>query len=178
MAEENDEQEEGSGGGKKKLIIMAAAGFAVVLVIVLTAWFFLGSDEQPANDSADNGSAGAPQASVDTSEAPEVGNALYVGMPRAFVFMVPGDARERTVQIKVQLMVRGENSEELAKRHIPLIEGTLHEVFSSSTAEELKTVEGKVKLRELARQRVREALLEVTGKRLVEQVLFTGMVMQ
>lgn len=178
MAEEN-EQEEGSEGSKKKrLMIMAGAGLAVVLVVIFVVWFFIGSGEPADSGNADGGNSSPPATSIDDSQAPEVGNALYVGMPRAFVFMVPGDARERTVQIKVQLMVRGESSEELVKRHIPLIEGTLHEVFSSSTAEELKTVEGKVKLRELARQRVREALLEVTGKRLVEQVLFTGMVMQ
>ena len=179
MAEDTEEQQEQAeaGSGKKKVIVMAAMGVALLLVIVVVIWLFMGDDEAPAaeTETATESSSSVP---VDSSEAPQVGNALYVGMPRPFVFIVPGDARERTVQIKVQLMVRGEQNEELAKRHIPLIEGTLHQVFSASTAEELKTVAGKEKIRELALREVQSALQKVAGKGLVEQVLFTSMVMQ
>lgn len=178
MAEENEEEQgnEGEGGGgKKKLILFGGIGVVVIALIVVAVLMFTGSSEPEGEAPAATAEGAAPAAA---GAAPEVGNALYVGMPRPFVFIVPGDARERTVQIKVQLMVRGEEGEELTKRHIPLIEGTLHEVFSSSTAEELKTVEGKEKIRELALQEVRSALTGVTGNGLVEQVLFTSMVMQ
>ncbi|MGM0526461.1 MAG: flagellar basal body-associated protein FliL [Pseudomonadota bacterium] len=176
MAEENDQEQQEKPAGKRKKLLFIGGGVTLVIIIaVVVMWLFSGSSESTqASASGDQ----ASQSSADTSEAPEVGNALYVGMPRPFVFIVPGDARERTVQIKVQLMVRGEDSEEQVKRHIPLIESTLHEVFSSSTAEELKTVEGKTKLRELALQEVRNALEGVAGRGLVEQVLFTSMVMQ
>jgi len=179
MAEDNQEQQEQqeqSGAGKKKLILFGSIGVGVILIVVVVIWLFTGSSPETPNRSA--GSAETSPAEVDVGPPPEVGNALYVGMPRPFVFIVPGDARERTVQIKVQLMVRGEENEELAKRHIPLIEGTLHQVFSSSTAEELKTVAGKEKLRELALREVQAALEKVAGRGLVEQVLFTSMVMQ
>lgn len=176
MAEENDQEQQEPTTGKRKKLLLIGGGVAVVIIIALVViWLFSGSSESNQQSSGDEQSSQVP---ADTSEAPEVGSALYVGMPRPFVFIVPGDARERTVQIKVQLMVRGEDSEEQVKRHIPLIEGTLHEVFSSSTAEELKTVEGKTKLRELALQEVRNALEGVAGQGLVEQVLFTSMVMQ
>ena len=69
----------------------------------------------------------------------EMGSALYVAMPRPFVFNVPGSSRDRIVQIKVQLLVRGDVNEETAKKHIPLIEGTLLSVFSTTTADELST---------------------------------------
>lgn len=172
--EQNDEQE-AKGGKKKKLILFGVIGLVLVVTVVLVLWLFGGSssNEQAATKAPE-------QASKDFSNAsaPEIGNALYVGMPRPFVFIVPGDSRERTVQIKAQLMVRGEENEELAKKHIPLIEGTLHEVFSSSTADKLKTAEGKGQLRELALTEVRNALQEVAGKPVVEQVLFTSLVMQ
>lgn len=180
MAEENQEQQEQqeqSGAGKKKLILFGGIGVGVILIIVVVIWLFTGSSKDASSPSGSAGDA-TTTVSADSGAPPEVGNALYVGMPRPFVFIVPGDARERTVQIKVQLMVRGEENEELAKRHIPLIEGTLHQVFSSSTAEELKTVEGKEKLRELALREVQAALEKVAGRGLVEQVLFTSMVMQ
>jgi len=176
MADENEEQQEQQADGgarKQKLLLFGGLGAGVIIIIAVVVWRFTGDGDTTATATDSSNVVEA-----DTSEAPQVGNALYVGMPRPFVFIVPGDARERTVQIKVQLMVRGEDNEELTKRHIPLIEGTLHQVFSSSTAEELKTVEGKEKLRELALREVQSALEKVAGKGLVEQVLFTSMVMQ
>ncbi|HAS14686.1 MAG TPA: flagellar basal body-associated protein FliL [Idiomarina abyssalis] len=170
---EEEQTEEKAGGKKKKLILSGIIGIVLIVTVVLVLWLFGGSSSS--DEPATIGS-GSPAPS--SSSRPEVGNALYVGMPRAFVFIVPGDSRERTVQIKAQLMVRGEENEELAKKHIPLIEGTLHEVFSSSTADRLKTAEGKGQLRELALTEVRSALEEVTGKPVVEQVLFTSLVMQ
>ncbi|RUO71615.1 flagellar basal body-associated protein FliL [Idiomarina ramblicola] len=178
MAEDKDDKdaeqtEEQAGGKKKKLILFGIIGIVLIITVVLVLWLFGGSSSQEQQASSGSGSP-APS----SSPRPEIGNALYVGMPRAFVFIVPGDSRERTVQIKAQLMVRGEENEELAKMHIPLIEGTLHEVFSSSTADRLKTAEGKGQLRELALAEVRSALEEVTGNPVVEQVLFTSLVMQ
>ena len=170
---EEEQTEEKAGGKKKKLILSGIIGIVLIVTVVLVLWLFGGSSSS--DEPATSGS-GSPAPS--SSSRPEVGNALYVGMPRAFVFIVPGDSRERTVQIKAQLMVRGEENEELAKKHIPLIEGTLHEVFSTSTADRLKTAEGKGQLRELALTEVRSALEEVTGKPVVEQVLFTSLVMQ
>jgi flagellar FliL protein len=40
-------------------------------------------------------------------------------MPRPFVFNVAGGQRDRLVQIKIQLMVRGTADETLAKQNIP-----------------------------------------------------------
>ncbi|WP_404398552.1 flagellar basal body-associated protein FliL [Idiomarina loihiensis] len=180
MAEDKDnndteQTEEQAGGKKKKLILFGGIGIVLIIAVVLVLWLFAGSSESESVAAADGESSSVEPSS---SQRPEIGNALYVGMPRPFVFIVPGDSRERTVQIKVQLMVRGEESEELAKKHIPLIEGTLHEVFSSTTADRLKTAEGKGQLRELALTEVRSSLEEVTGKPIVEQVLFTSLVMQ
>lgn len=168
MAEENNE--EAVGHSKKKWLIVGAIGATVIAALIVAFTLLWGNGDYPGSANGNGSLSGNGETGI--------GNAFYVGMPRPFVFVVPGDARERTVQIKVQLMVRGEEVRETVKRHIPLIEGTLHEVFSSSTAEELKTVEGKTKLRELALQEVRSALQGVTGQGLVEQVLFTSMVMQ
>jgi flagellar FliL protein len=107
-----------------------------------------------------------------------MGSALYVPMPRPFTFNVPGTGRDRLVEIKVQLMVRGSDNEEMAKMHIPLIEGTLLQVFSASSADELITEAGKVALRERAVTEVQKVLNETVGADVVEQVLFTGFVMQ
>jgi len=74
--------------------------------------------------------------------------------------------------------VRGSNNEETAKVHIPLIESTLLRTFSTSNAEQLITVDGKEELKEKALREVQDALTGVAGSQVVEEVLFTGFVMQ
>ena len=139
MAEETDLEIEESGGGKKKLIIIIAA--AVILILGgVGAFLFLSGDEEQAETLAEETVA---EEKVSESSGAELGTALYVAMPRPFIFNVPGASRDRVVQIKVQLLVRGDVNEEVAKQHIPLIESTLLGVLSATTADELSTSAGK-----------------------------------
>ena len=177
MADEQENEltlEEG-GGGKKKLIIVIVAAVLVIIIGVVAAMFLLGGDDDASAEAG--GGESAPVAA--TPELPaEVGTAMYVSMPRPFTFNVPGTTRDRLVQIKVQLMVRGDNNHEMAKRHIPLIEGTLLKAFSMANADDLATTAGKDALKIKAVKDVQTAISEVAGAKIVEEVLFTGFVMQ
>ncbi|MCE2595551.1 flagellar basal body-associated protein FliL [Motilimonas cestriensis] len=173
MADEENENLElnEKKGGKGKLIII------IVAVVVLLAggggaYFFLAGSDDAAATEGGNSESAAPK--VDTSTL----KAIYVGMPRAFVFNVAGDGRDRLVQIKVQLMVRGVDNENLTKLHIPLIEGTLLSVFSAATEDELRSESGKSELRKKSLQEVQKAMNEVASAPTVEAVLFTGFVLQ
>jgi flagellar FliL protein len=181
MADEELQVEE---GGKKKSKLMLIIIIAVVLIGgAAGAYFFLfaGSDEPAAEQLPETEAAAAGAAAKEAAQGggAEIGTALYVAMPRPFVFNVPGGGRDRLVQIKVQLLVRGSDNEELVKTHIPLIEGTLLQTFSMSNAEDLVTEAGKIELREQAVSEVKKALEENDiGSNVVERVLFTGFVMQ
>lgn len=176
MADEDDAvATDGEKKGKKKLIIIVAA--VVVVAGIATAALLLFGGSEPAAPAAEGGAADT-SAAVNGPTGPAAGDAIYVGMPRPFVFNVPGDERDRMVQIKVQLLVRGTNNEELSKRHIPLIEGTLLQAFSSMTADELQTEAGKERIRALGLERVRSVLTEVAGTPVIDEVLFTGFVLQ
>lgn len=175
MAEEELKMED---GGKKSKMIM----IIVIVVVVLVAagggaFFFMGSSDEPMPESSmqqmtdDEGGTAA-------ATGTNTGTALYVAMPRPFVFNVPGSARDRLVEIKVQLMVRGTDNEEKVKIHIPLVEGTLLSVFSTANADDLVTEAGKITIRDSALKEVQKKLQEITGNQMVEQVLFTGFVMQ
>jgi len=170
--QENDltlEEEEGKGGNKMMIIIIAAV---VLLLGAGTAIFLLmGSDEEMPEEQT-------TQAIQAPAQEAAVGTAKYVSMPRPFTFNVPGTTRDRLVQIKVQLMVRGDNNEELAQRHIPLIEGTLLKAFSTANADDLATTAGKDALKLKAAKDVQKAVIDVAGSKIVEEVLFTGFVMQ
>ncbi len=182
MAGEKELEIADGGGKKKKIIIIAAA--AVLLLGGGGGYFLLsGAEEPPAVDAAvaaADGAAAAPDAVAETPDAAKanVGSALYVSMPRPFVFNVPGASRDRLVQIKVQLLVRGQNNEETAKQHIPLIESTMLRTFSKGNADDLVTAAGKDSLKAAALKDVQEALIGVAGSMVVEEVLFTGFVMQ
>ena len=182
MAEEEKGQEElelDNSGKKKKLIIIIAA------VVILAAagggaLFFMGGEPDltqteldAALDSGDGEAAeGAEKVGAST------GSALYVPMPRPFRFNLPGASRDRFVEIRVQLLTRGADNEEAAKKHVPLIESTLLAVFSQSNADDLATSAGKTSLKQKSLAEVHKVMKEVEGSNIIEQVLFTGFVMQ
>lgn len=173
MAEEELKIEEG--GGKKKLPLLIGAGVGVIAIAAAAYFFLFAGDDTPAADQLEEEVAVEEAAPAAAAKA---GTALYVAMPRPFVFNVPGVGRERLVQIKVQLLVRGSDNEEAAKSHIPMIEGTLLQVFSNSNADDLVTEAGKIALREKSVMEVKRVMKEIVGQETVEQVLFTGFVMQ
>lgn len=178
MAEE--ELKIDDGGGKKKLPLIIG-GVVAALAIGAAGYFFLfAGDDAPAAEQLEDAaqSQDAQETAAAAATPAKTGTALYVAMPRPFVFNVPGVGRERLVQIKVQLLVRGSDNEEAAKSHIPMIEGTLLQVFSNSSADDLVTEAGKIALREKSVSEVKRVMKDIVGQETVEQVLFTGFVMQ
>ncbi|AZG72667.1 MULTISPECIES: flagellar basal body-associated protein FliL [Shewanella] len=173
MAEQELELNETPEGGKKsnKLIIFGAIGLVLALLIGGGLWFFMGSDE-PAPTATNSDATAEAAAPIVSAEAE------YVGMPRPFLFNLPGVDRARLVEIKVQLMVRGTDDSVLIQKHIPLIEDALLTTFSAADVQKLSTQVGKDELRQLALLNVQNTLQPITGKKVVEKVLFTGFVMQ
>lgn len=179
MADENELELDNS-GKKKKLIIIIAIVAVLAIGGGAAAFFMMGTGEEVTQaelDAAlDSGSAESTEAEPDGNA--EIGSALYVPMPRPFRFNVPGAARDRFVEIRVQLLVRGADNEEAAKKHVPLIESTLLAVFSQSNADDLATSAGKTSLKQKSLAEVHKIMKEVEGNKIVEKVLFTGFVMQ
>jgi len=178
MADENENELELDNSGKKKKLIIIIAAVVILAAVGAGAYFFFMGGEDVSQAEID--------AALDTGEvaaAPEeqgasVGTALYVPMPRPFRFNVPGAARDRFVEIRVQLLVRGADNEEEAKKHVPLIESTLLGVFSQANADDLATSAGKTSLKQKSLIEVQKIMTDVAGNKIVEQVLFTGFVMQ
>ncbi len=161
---------------KKKMLFIVIA--VVVLLGAGTGYFFFmaDNDSQTSSELLDETLDSAEQAEVDSGT--KVGSALYVPMPRPFRFNVPGAARDRFVEIRVQLLVRGGDNEENAKMHIPLIESTLLSIFSQENADDLATSAGKASLKQKSLAAVQKIMTDIEGEKTVEKVLFTGFVMQ
>lgn len=183
MADEEKELELDNSGKKKKMIIIIAV---VVLLAVGggAAFFFMGGEPEVSqaeldaalDSGAESGEEGEGGVAADAGAS--AGSALYVPMPRPFRFNVPGSNRDRFVEIRVQLLVRGSDNEEAAKKHVPLIESTLLAVFSQSNADDLGTSAGKTSLKQKSLAEVHKIMTDVEDRKVVEQVLFTGFVMQ
>lgn len=164
MAEEDVQAEAPKGKGKLMIIIVIAA---VLLLGGGGAAFFL------------MGSGGGEDEPAAAQEAPVVAEPIvYVILPQPFVFNVTGDKRDRMVQIKVQLMVRGAENESQARYHSPLIESTLISTFASATVEQLRSPNGRTDLRDKATDDIKMTLSKVVGSPVIERVLFTDFVMQ
>jgi len=184
MADEKENSNDGDleldNSGKKKKMIIIIIAVVVLLGGGAGAYFFFmgGSDtSQTELDGAlDTESGDAPKAEVVSGA--KLGTAIYVPMPRPFRFNVPGAARDRFVEIRVQLLVRGGDNEENSRMHVPLIESTLLGIFSRANADDLATSAGKTSLKQQSLAAVQQAMTDVEGNKTVEKVLFTGFVMQ
>lgn len=175
---EADLELDGSGKKKKMIIIIVA----VVLLFAAGGggyFFFMGGDSatQEQLDSALDSDSGGTE-NKEAKEGAQVGTALYVPMPRPFRFNVPGAARDRFVEIRVQLLVRSGENEEKSKMHVPLIESTLLGVFSQANADDLATSAGKEALKQQSLAEVQKMMTDIEGDKTIEKVLFTGFVMQ
>ncbi|MCW8347647.1 flagellar basal body-associated protein FliL [Vibrio sp. ZSDZ65] len=164
MAENIQEQP----NSKKKLLIIIVAVLMLLLIAGGVAYWLFGGDStpQPRSTSVQN----APVVVVDPIS--------YVTIAQPFVFNVAGKSRDRMVQIKAQLMVRGLDNEELARYHSPLIESTLLSTFASTSVEQLRSTNGRVELRDQATADIQSSLSQVVGKPVIERVLFTDFVIQ
>ena len=157
-----------------------------LIMIVVIALLFIGGGSAAVSyllSSSDENSAipEPPSESEQSVESSQLGSGLsanYVAMPRPFVFNVADGKRDRLVQIKVQLMVRGAEHEAIAKKHIPLLEGTLVRIFSAATAAQLRSPDGKDQLRSYAQIALNDSIKKLEGKAIIDTVLFTGFVLQ
>jgi len=181
MADEKEKELELDNPNKKKKLIII---IAVVVILVAGGvggfLFFGGSDDtvSQAEVNAELNSGDGSASSAPASTAVNTGSALYVPLPRPFRFNVPGAARDRFVEIRVQLLVRGGDNEETTKKHIPLLESTLLGIFSQANADDLATSVGKTSLKQKSLTEVQAVMKDISGQPTVEKVLFTGFVMQ
>ncbi|WP_297479218.1 flagellar basal body-associated protein FliL [uncultured Photobacterium sp.] len=153
---------------RKKTIVISLVILLVSVVIGGGIWFF----------TTPSAEAKAAEVGSTSTQSPLKMSAYYIVLPEPFIFNVSGKERDRVVQIKVQLMVRGEQNEALAKKHVPLVESVLLQTFAAATVEQLRQPQGREKLRQQALTTVQATMNKMTNMPVVERVLFTGFVMQ
>jgi len=159
----------GKGKGKLKLILLAVIG--LLLIASITAgvmWFLLGgkSEEQAAPEEHAAAEPAAPSP------------ALYETLAPAFVVNFNHEGRQRYMQVSLALMGRDKASLDALKAYMPDLRNRLVMLFSSQNVETLMTPVGKEMLRQQATTAVQELAQQELGSPVIEQVLFTNLVLQ
>ena len=168
-----DGGEKAGGKSKLKLIIL----IVVILLLAIggsvgATLFFLGKDkggeeEKPAEETASESTA-----------APVKLPAIYEAIAPAFIANYNYQGRQRYMQVSVALMARNQAELDALKVHMPLVRNRLVMLFSGQDFGTLMAPVGKEMLRSQATAVVQELAQKETGKTVVEQVLFTNIVLQ
>lgn len=158
------------GKGKLKIIILIVVGLLVAVGgSVGATLFFLGKDKGTEE----------PAAEEHAQEAtPTKQPAIYETIAPAFIVNFKQQGRQRYMQVSVALMARDQAELDALKVHMPLLRNRLVMLFSGQDFNTLMTPVGKELLRQQATVAVQELAQKETGKTVVEQVLFTNIVLQ
>ncbi len=121
------------------------------------------------------GQSGAAPASSDTP--------LYYALPQeVMVNVLDQSGRQRFLQVGVSMMTHDPDMLEQLKKHSPMIQDRLVMLFSAQSYGDLRSPEGKDRLRVEALKTVRQLLSRnpegPAGQRGVEDLFFTSFVMQ
>ncbi|NLY12564.1 MAG: flagellar basal body-associated protein FliL [Gammaproteobacteria bacterium] len=167
MAQQSEAPQQAIAAPKKnkmKIIVLVAVALLVAIVLsVAGTWFFLGrstADVEPVQESL-----GKQQA-------------IYEVLAPAFVVNFKSQGKPRYLQVSVALMARNKADLDQLKIHMPTLRNQLVMLFSSQDFDELNTPLGVELLKQKATVAVQELALIEVGKPVVEQVLFTNVVMQ
>jgi flagellar FliL protein len=153
------------------LIVVLVIVTQVIMKVVLDTFF----PPQVVAENAEDGEAEADQEEVPVEELEP---ANYLPLDPALVVNIQDEGKSQYLQTSIQLMTRNAEVHEAAKLHAPAIRSALILLFSTVPYDSLSTVEGKEQLRESARVRIDEVLMELAGVEGVEAVYLTSMVFQ
>ncbi len=102
----------------------------------------------------------------------------YYTLDSNLVVNFQGGGRMRYLQLGVQLMTRDARAIEALDTHSPVIKHRLIMLLSDKAYDELVTAQGKAALQAETLRMVQEAMTELHGEPVVEDVYFTSFMMQ
>jgi len=164
---EEDAENTASGRNKIKWIVIALLVFLLAaLSVAATLWVL--------SDAGSDAESGDKRATEPASR--EV--AIYFPLKPEFITSFEVRGRQRYLQVEISLMLRDNSAVKDIELHMPAIRNALVILLRGQYYPELQTPEGKELLRQQALNTVREVLQTEIGKPVIEQVLFTNLVLQ
>lgn len=161
---DQEQEAEGSGKSRKKLILI---GLAALLLIGggAGAYLFLFS----ADDAMEM---------AEEMEEPPIEQAVYLELEPPFVVSLPDRGRQRFLQASITVRSRNHEAILRLEEHMPAIRHSLSNVLSAQTVGSIQTQGGIEQVRNEATDQINKILSEELQGEAIEDVLFTGFVMQ
>jgi flagellar FliL protein len=156
---------------KKKLLLLAGVMAALLLVGVAATLFARGVFDG-------KGSADSSEVEPATAAASVPSAARYLALEPPFLTNYSVEGRQRYLQLSLTLMAREQSVLEAANQHMPLIRNRIVLLLSGENFHQLQSDLGRRQLQEKILVAVQEILQAETGIPGIEQVYFTGLVMQ
>ena len=103
---------------------------------------------------------------------------VYYEVPSPFLVNFPPGSTAKVIKINIVLLMKGESSVAMLKKHEPMIRNNLLMAISTIGADKAKTREGKQELKNLMLSEIGKVLEKMTGKNSAKDLYFTEFVMQ
>jgi flagellar FliL protein len=103
---------------------------------------------------------------------------VYYDLPTPLIVDFPAGGSAKVIKVSLTMLVKGESSVAVLKKHEPMIRNNLLMAISAIGADKAKTTEGKQELRALMLTEIGKVLEKMAGKNTVKDVYFTEFVMQ
>lgn len=111
-------------------------------------------------------------------EAAAAAEKIYYDLPKPLVVNLPKGTGAKFVMIATTFLVQGADTVDILKKNEPMIRNNLLMIISAQNADQLKTREGKDKLRAAMQESVSAVLTKMAGKSRLKEIFFTSFVMQ
>jgi len=102
----------------------------------------------------------------------------YFAFPKPFVVNLSGSDNLTYLQVNVQFKLKKAELAAKIQAQLPAIEHTMVMLLSDQTVNSVKSVQGKQALRETALKSVQEVCQKLIGGPVVDDVYFTGFIVQ
>ena len=86
---------------------------------------------------------------------------------------ITSDNKIGFVRITMEAMVKNANDLAIVEHHAPLLRAAVVEILGEQTEGKIKSMMGKLEIRELCLETLNQLLEEETGKKLIVRLLFT-----
>ncbi len=175
--EEGDDLESPKKKGKLFLIIII-----FVLVLLIGAGGYLGfsffTKSGPFAVKGPTPEEIAAQRAKEEAEQAAKTKDMFIKFDKAFTFRLNGTRKRHMGQIEVVLMVSGPENADLAEKNKPLLQSAINDCLSEQNYETLLKPSGRQRLKNQVLDVVRGKMSEYVKAPVIEQVLFTGYVVQ
>jgi len=163
----------------KKIIIFATAGIVVVGLAVGATLYFTGviGGGDPDVEMSEDGVTEEIEEQEPVEEEVATSTVYHKFKP-AFVVNFEDKGKLRFLQIDLSVATKLPSVIDALTTHEPVIRNNLVLLYSSKTAVELNSIEGKESLRKQTRETIQKIMQENIGKPGIDEVFFTGFVVQ